>query len=69
MIKDAPLCNIAKLKVKSSLCFLTEHHAVKAYWGSGGVASRFLHLGTRWNGQFHAPATLPPGKELLVAVG
>jgi hypothetical protein len=25
---------------------LTEHHAMKAYWGSGGVASRILDLGT-----------------------
>jgi hypothetical protein len=22
-----------KAKVKLSLCFLTEHHAMKAYWG------------------------------------
>jgi hypothetical protein len=25
-----------------SLCFLTEHHAMKAYWGSGGIASLIL---------------------------
>jgi len=29
--------NVIKVKVKLSLCFvLTEHHAMKAYWGSGG---------------------------------
>jgi hypothetical protein len=28
--------------------FLTEHRAMKAYWGSGGVAPRILDLGTRW---------------------
>jgi hypothetical protein len=28
--------------------FLTEHHATKAYWGSGGIAPLILDLGTRW---------------------
>jgi len=27
---------------------LTEHHAMKAYWESGGIAPRILELGTRW---------------------
>jgi hypothetical protein len=27
---------------------LTEHYAMKAYWGSGGIAPRILDLGTRW---------------------
>jgi hypothetical protein len=36
-----------KVKVKLSLC-LTKHHAIKAYWGSGGTAPRILDLGTRW---------------------
>jgi hypothetical protein len=30
-----------KSKVKLSLC-LTKHHAMKAYWGSGGIAPRIL---------------------------
>jgi hypothetical protein len=34
-------------KVKLSLC-LTKHHAMKTYWGSGGIASCILDLGTRW---------------------
>jgi hypothetical protein len=25
-----------------SVHFLTEHHAMKAYWGSGGIAPRIL---------------------------
>jgi hypothetical protein len=29
------------VKVKLSLC-LTEHHAMKAYWGSGGIAPLIL---------------------------
>jgi hypothetical protein len=35
------------------LLFLTEHHAMKAYWGSGGIAPHILDLGTRLevNGQ------------------
>jgi hypothetical protein len=27
---------------------LTEHHAMKAYWGSGGIAPRILDLGIGW---------------------
>jgi hypothetical protein len=34
-------------KVKLTLC-LTKHHAMKTYWGSGGIAPRILDLGTRW---------------------
>jgi hypothetical protein len=30
-----------------SLC-LTKHHAMKMYWGSGGIALCILDLGTRW---------------------
>jgi hypothetical protein len=30
-----------------SLC-LTKYHAMKTYWGSGGIAPRILDLGTRW---------------------
>jgi hypothetical protein len=33
-------------KVNLSLC-LNKHHAMKAYWGSGGIAPRILDLGTR----------------------
>jgi hypothetical protein len=33
--------------VKLSLC-LTMHHAMKTYWGSGGIAPSILDLGTRW---------------------
>jgi hypothetical protein len=29
--------------------FLTEHLVMKVYWGSGGIASRILNLGTRWS--------------------
>jgi hypothetical protein len=28
--------------------FLTEHHAMKAYWGSGSITPCILDLGTRW---------------------
>jgi hypothetical protein len=37
-----------KVKVNLSLCFffLTEHHTVKEYWGSGGITPRILDLGT-----------------------
>jgi hypothetical protein len=36
-----------KVKVQLSLCW-TKHHAMKAHWGSGGIAPRILDLGTRW---------------------
>jgi hypothetical protein len=41
-----PYINV-KVKVKLSLC-LTKHHAMKTYWGSGGIAPRILDLGTSW---------------------
>jgi hypothetical protein len=37
----------SRAKVKLSLC-LTKHHAMKAYWGSGGITPRILDHGTRW---------------------
>jgi hypothetical protein len=38
-----------KVKIKLSLWFFwTEHHVMKEYWGSGGIAPRILDLGTRW---------------------
>jgi len=36
-----------KVKVKVSLC-LTEYHAMKTYWGNGGIFPCILNLGTRW---------------------
>jgi len=30
------------------MLFLSEHHTMKAYWGSGGRAPHILDLGTRW---------------------
>jgi hypothetical protein len=37
-------------KVKLSMCyyFLSVHQATKVYWGSGCIAPRIFHLGTRW---------------------
>jgi hypothetical protein len=36
-----------KVKVVPVL-FLTEHHVMKKYWASGGIAPRILSFGTRW---------------------
>jgi hypothetical protein len=33
--------------VKLSL-YLNKYHAMKTYWGSGGIAPRILDLGTSW---------------------
>jgi len=34
-----------KVKVKLSLC--SKNHAIKAYWGSGGITPHTLDLGSR----------------------
>jgi len=42
--------------MRSCPCALTEHHAMKAYWGSGGIALHPGHFnpgkapGTHWIG-------------------
>jgi hypothetical protein len=38
---------IVKVNVKLFLC-LTERHAMRTYWWSGGIALRILDFGTRW---------------------
>jgi hypothetical protein len=45
MVKDV---KVKGKKIFPILLFLTEHHAMKAYWGSGGIAPRILDIGTRW---------------------
>jgi hypothetical protein len=52
-----------EVKVKLSLC-LTKHHAMKTYYGSGGIASRILDLGTRWRWvvSFTSRPLYPQGK-------
>jgi hypothetical protein len=35
-------CTYYKGKGKVPALFLTEHHAMKAYWGSGGIAPPIL---------------------------
>jgi hypothetical protein len=46
----------------------TGPHAMKAYWGSGGMAPRILDIGTRWRWvvSFTHRPLFPPGKEPLV---
>jgi hypothetical protein len=51
-LQDTPLTfhhkRKSKVKVKLYLC-LTKHHAVKTYWGRGGIAPH-IDLGDRWGG-------------------
>jgi hypothetical protein len=54
-IIDETRCSSSTLNLRSLaishllLTFsLSEHHAMKAYWGSGGIAPRILDLVTRW---------------------
>jgi hypothetical protein len=42
--KTPPLCKGKSVPV----LFLTEHHAMKAYWGSRGIAPPILDVSTRW---------------------
>jgi hypothetical protein len=49
-----------------TLC-LTKYRAMKAYWGSGGIAPCILHLGTRWRWvvSFTPRPLYPQGKNPL----
>jgi len=52
-------------------CALTEHQAMKAYWGRRGIAPLIL---SPWHymqvsGQLHTPSALLPVKEPLVPIG
>jgi hypothetical protein len=33
---------LSSIKLKMSLCFLAEHHAMKAYWECGGISPFIL---------------------------
>jgi hypothetical protein len=51
------------VKVKLSLC-LTQHHAMKMYWGSGGIAPHIFDLGGEWSASCPScftPRERPPG--------
>jgi hypothetical protein len=65
--------NIVPLQVTTPSYFitsLTEHHATKTYWGSGGIAPRIPDLSTmEVSDQLHALTPLPPRKKPLVPVG
>jgi hypothetical protein len=58
-------------KAKLSIC-LTKHHAMKAYWGSGGISPpAFFDIGPRWRWvvRFTSQPLYPQGKETLVPIG
>jgi hypothetical protein len=59
--------------VNLSLCLISQALCREDMWGSGGTAPPFLTSaldgGVEVSGQLHAPAALPPGKELLVPIG
>jgi hypothetical protein len=59
-----------KMEVKLSL-YLTKHHTMTTYWGSGGIAPCILDLVTRWRWVVSpiAPAALPPGKHAPLPIG
>jgi hypothetical protein len=51
---------------KNCPCALTEHHAMKAYWRSGGIAPRILDFVTREGGEWSAsrPGCFIPRKRV-----
>jgi hypothetical protein len=61
---------IIKYKVKvTSLC-LTKQHTTKAYWGVEVELHAFLTSALDGGeGQLHAPAALPAGREPLLPIG
>jgi hypothetical protein len=58
-------------KLNSCPCALTEHHAMKANWGSGGLTPRILDLGARgrWVVSFTPRPLYPQGKSLWYPLG
>jgi hypothetical protein len=41
-------CEALKVKGKLVPVLLSEHGAIRAYWGSGGIAPLIFDLGTKW---------------------
>jgi len=61
------ICRTAKFHYFVLSLRLTKHHAMKACWGSAGIAPHILlrrHY-MQVSRQLHAPAALPPGKAPL----
>jgi len=48
--KNKRMCMDKRQKVRLSLCcfLLTDHNAMKAYWGEEAMLHAFFDLGTRW---------------------
>jgi hypothetical protein len=57
-------CKISLVQAKLSLA-LTEHYALKAYWGSGGINLRVLDLASRWR----SVVSFTTRKQPLVPIG
>jgi hypothetical protein len=58
---------LCKKNVNVVPVLLTEHHVMKAYCGSGGIAPCILVSVLDYvNGQLYATVALPPGKGFLV---
>jgi hypothetical protein len=49
-ISSRPLRYSIKGKGRGKICpyASTEHHAMKAYWGSGSIVPRIIDFGSRW---------------------
>jgi hypothetical protein len=56
------LASLHKMKEKLYL-LLTKHHAIKAYWASGGIVPRTIILALDGGGQLHVLTVLLPQKQ------
>jgi hypothetical protein len=58
------VCRMCTLHLSKRCFFLAEHHTMKAYWGSGGIARLILYVGDgwRWVVSFRPQPLYPQGK-------
>jgi hypothetical protein len=58
------------ISLKAVPVFLTQHHAMNAYWRNGGIAPHIIELGTRWRWvvSFTFRRLYPQGKSSLYSL-
>jgi hypothetical protein len=62
-IREAGNIELERMWKRAEECTAVSVHTVKAYAGSGSMTPIIFNLGTRRDGQHHAPTALPLGKK------